>query len=104
MKYSIGEESLSPEEKPANENEPSLMPGIKDYEMGTREDTKLPAVAQQLQYNRPFSWYRNNQEMPITPLILEQSAGTHKPFSDLEAPAINKALDTNGCLFADRSG
>ena len=42
--------------------------------------------------------------MPITPQILEQPAGAHKPFSKLEALAIDEALDTHGYVYAARNG
>jgi len=64
------------------------------YDIGLGEDTRPPTTTQQLQHNRPFSWFGNSQEILIMPLILKQPAGAHKPFNGLEALAINEALDT----------
>lgn len=80
------------------------MLGVENYDMGLKEDTRVSAVAQQLQHNRVFRHLRNNQGMPITPQILEQPAGAPKPFSELEALIIDKALDTHGYVYAAKDG
>ena len=95
MKYDVGAERLAPDKKPGSKNKPKRMPGFKNYDMGLRENTRLHVVDKQLQHNRPFSWFRNNREMPITPLTPKQPAGAHNPFCNLEALATDEALDTH---------